>query len=199
MSVTIDYYLSPSSPWTYLGHDRFRRMADSAEARINVMPLELSGVFPRTGGLPLPKRAPERQAYRMQELHRWRDYLGMPLNPEPTFFPVTSMPACRLMAAAKKQGDDCLDLSGAILRAVWVEERNIADENELAAIAGAVGLAGPALVEASQSDESAAEVERYAEQAIAAGVFGSPTYIVDGELFWGQDRVDMLAWRLGVN
>jgi len=197
MSLTIAYYASPSSPWTYMGHDRFVALAAKAGATVDLFPFEASIVFPRTGGLPLPKRAPERQAYRMAELHRWRDYLGIPLNPQPAFFPVDSWPACRLMAATKAAGGDVIGLTGRLLRAVWTEERNIADTGTLSEIVAEAGL-DPALLDAAASDEMKEAVTGYAEQAIAAGVFGPPCYVVNDELFWGQDRLDLLAWRLGV-
>lgn len=197
MSLTITYYASPSSPWTYLGHDRFIALAAKAGAAVDLIPFEASIVFPRTGGLPLPKRAPERQAYRMAELHRWRDFLGMPLNPEPAFFPVNSWPACRLMAATKADGGDVIGLTGRLLRAVWVEERNTADTDTLTAIAAEAGL-DPAMLDKAATDEMEAAVTGFAEQAIAAGAFGPPCYVVNGEPFWGQDRLDLLVWRLGV-
>ncbi len=198
MTPTITYYASPSSPWTYLGHDRFVALAARAGAKVDLIPFEASIVFPRTGGLPLAKRAPERQAYRMTELHRWRDYLGIPLNPEPRYFPVDSWPACRLLAATKAAGGDVVDLTGRILRAVWVQERNIADAETLAAIAGEAGL-DAALLDEAAGEEMKAAVTAYAEQAISAGAFGPPCYVVNGEPFWGQDRLDLLAWRLGAD
>lgn len=198
MSLTIVYYASPSSPWTYLGHDRFVALAARAGATVDLVPFEASLIFPRTGGLPLPKRAPERQAYRMAELRRWRDYLGLPINPEPAHFPVDSWPACRLVAVAKERGVDAIGLTGRLLRAVWVEERNIADPETLREIATEAGL-DPALCETAQEDSWEQAVRTMAEQAVAAGVFGAPSYAVNGELFWGQDRLDLLAWRLGLN
>jgi len=198
MSLTITYYASPSSPWTYLGHDRFIALAAKAGAEVDLIPFEASLIFPRTGGLPLPKRAPERQAYRMAELHRWRNFLAMPINPEPKFFPVNSWQACRLMAATKAEGGDVIGLTGRLLRAVWTEERNIDDAQTLGDIAGEAGLE-PALMDKAATDEMKSAVEAYAEQAIAAGIFGPPSYVVNGEPFWGQDRLDLLAWRLGVS
>ena len=80
MALTIDYYLSLASPWSYLGHQRLINIANSYDYRINVHAVDLSVILPATGGIPLPKRSQQRKDYRMQELKRWRDYLKLPLN-----------------------------------------------------------------------------------------------------------------------
>jgi 2-hydroxychromene-2-carboxylate isomerase len=151
-------------------------------------------VFGTSGGLPLAKRAPQRQAYRLLELERWSRFLGLPLNLHPAFFPVAGDPAARLIIAAKQAGgnDAAMLLTGAIGRAVWAEERNTADDDTLRAIASAAGLDGAALMDAAGSAAVQAEYERYTDDAIAAGVFGAPWYIVDGVGYWGQDRLDFV-------
>ena len=183
MAVDVQYYFAPQSPWTYLGHLRFWDIARSHGARIEVLPVDLGGkVFPVSGGLPLPKRAPQRQAYRLLELKRFSDYLHAPLNPTPKFFPVA--------------GDDAaMHISDAVLRAVWADERNIADEKTLAALLRERELPARRLEDA----HSQAVAERYeanTQRAIDVGVFGAPSYVVDGEIFWGQDRLDFLNRRL---
>src|SRR5262245_53914542 len=182
----IQYYFAPQSPWTYLGHLRFWDIARRHGARIAVLPVDLGGkVFPVTGGLPLAKRAPQRQAYRLVELKRFSELLGQPINLQPRFFPVNGDDAAQLIiAVAMHDGSDAaMDLAGAILRAVWVEDRNIADPQELAAMLAAQGLPARRLDDA----QSQAVHERYeadSRQAIDAGVFGAPSYVIDGEVFW---------------
>ena len=129
MSLTIDYYLAPQSPWTYLGHSRFHTIAQQAKANIRVLPMDLGKVFPVSGGLPLGQRAPQRQAYRLVELARFRDALQLPLNIKPQFFPVAGDDAARLIIAVDMtQGAQAaMAITGAILAAVWAQERNIAD------------------------------------------------------------------------
>ena len=101
MSLDIDYYFTPQSPWTYLGHQRFADMARAAGASIKVLPVDLGGkVFPVSGGLPLAKRAPQRQAYRLVELKRFSEHLGLPLNLHPKYFPVAGAPLCNRSASA---------------------------------------------------------------------------------------------------
>lgn len=198
MSPTVDYYFAPQSPYAYLGHERFRRMAQKAGATVRVRPVDLGGrVFPVSGGLPLSKRAPQRQAYRLLELRRFSEWLGLPLNPQPRFFPVNGDDAARLITAvAMKDGADAaLKLTQAVLAAVWVQERHIADEATLAALLSEQGL-DPARLEDSHSQAAHERYELNTQQAIGAGVFGSPSYVVEGEIFWGQDRLDFLQRRL---
>ena len=197
MSQRIDYYFAPNSPWTYLGHERFVRLAREAAATVRVLPVDLGEVFPVSGGLPLPKRAPQRQAYRLVELRRFSQHLGLPLNLQPKYFPVRADDAARLIVAVDRQdgADAALGLAGAVLAAVWVQERDIADEATLAALLQEQGLPAGRLAQ-SQEPATQAFYQANTREAIEAGVFGSPSYVVDGEIFWGQDRLDFLARRL---
>ncbi|MEP7298193.1 MAG: 2-hydroxychromene-2-carboxylate isomerase [Burkholderiales bacterium] len=198
MSRTIDYYFTPISPWTYLGHARFARIAQAAGARVNVLPIDLGGkVFPVSGGLPLAQRAPQRQAYRLVELARFSESHGLPLTLKPKFFPVPPDDAARLIVAVAQHdgGDAAMALTGAVLRAVWAEERNVADTAELAAMIAALGLPARRLAEAKTIDVQT-QYEAHTQRAIELGVFGAPTYVVDGEMFWGQDRLDFVERRL---
>lgn len=198
MSVTIDYYMSHSSPWTYLGHERFAQIAKAAGASVNLKPADYGKVFAASGGLPLKQRPVQRQAYRMTELKRWRAHLGTPLNLEPAFFPFDATAASLLtIATIAREGMDAgMRLTGAIMRGCWAEEKNMAEPDTLVATADALGLKGAALLEASRSAETAAAFQRNSEEAVAAQVFGAPTYIYQGELFWGQDRLDFLERAL---
>ena len=198
MSPTIDYYLAPQSPYTYLGHLRFWDIARQAGATIRVLPVDLGGkVFPVSGGLPLGKRAPQRQAYRLVELRRFSAWLHQPLNLEPTYFPVNGDDAARLIIAVDLHDgpDAAMAITDSILRAVWVQDRNIADEAVLAALLAERELPA-ARLEASHSQAVQERYEADSQAAIDAGVFGAPSYVVDGEIFWGQDRLDFLERRL---
>ena len=197
MSRTIDYYFATQSPWTYLGHWRFAQIAAAAGATVRVKPIDLGAVFPLTGGLPLAKRAPQRLAYRLLELRRFSEHLNAPLHLEPQFFPVAGDDAAKLiLAVAMHEGAEAaMAISGAVLRAVWAEQRNIANESVLSALLAEQGLPARRLEDA----HSQAANERYeaaTAQALAAGVFGAPTYAIAGELFWGQDRLGFVERRL---
>jgi 2-hydroxychromene-2-carboxylate isomerase len=193
MSKTVDYYFTPVSPFAYLGHDRFVAMARRHDATIAVKPIDLGKVFPVSGGLPLKQRAPQRQAYRLLELKRWSSYLRIPLNVHPAHFPVPADLASKwILAALEQSSDAALALAGALGRALWAEERNIAERDTLAAIATAQGLDPVALHERANAPDTATHYAMLTQEAIDRGVFGSPTYVDGGELFWGQDRLDFL-------
>ena len=193
MKGTLDYYLSLNSPWTYLGHDRLVAIAERHGVAITVHPVDLAGiVFPATGGLPLPKRSPERQAYRLLELARWRRHLGCPLNIHPRHWPVDERLAAHMVVACREAGDNAVRLAGAFLRAVWAEERDIADVDTAVDIATENGLDGAALADAAAQDHVAQAREADSRAAVERGVFGAPSYIYGGALFWGQDRLDFV-------
>ena len=193
MAKTIDYFLSPVSPWTYLGHDRFVAIARKHGATVNVKPVDLGKVFPVSGGLPLAQRAAQRKAYRLFELARWRDYLGLPINFQPKFGAASGELASKwITAAAEKGADAALALGGAILRGRWAEERDIADPATLAELASGAGQDAAALASRAASAEIAARVDALTQEAIDAQVFGAPWYVYEGVPYWGQDRLDFL-------
>ena len=198
MAKTVDYYFSPMSPWTYLGHARFAEMAKRHGAAINVKPVDFGKVFPVSGGLPLAKRAPQRQAYRMVELRRFRDFLNVPLNLRPKFFPLPADLAAQFITAAGRAGgsDAAMRLAGAVLRACWAEERDIADIGTLSEICEEQGMNAGQLAAAAQSGAVKAEYEGNTEEAMARNVFGAPSYVIDGEIFWGQDRLEFVERAL---
>jgi len=192
MTKVVDYCHFLISPYAYLGSRRFTEITARRGATVNVIPISAAKVFPVSGGLPLAKRAPQRQAYRLVELARWRDHLGLPLNLRPKFFPADETKAARMVVAARRAGQDALALSNAVLRAVWAEERDIADPDTLAAIVREAGFDAGALAEAAADSTVEADYDAGTDAAIAVGVFGSPTYVIEGELFWGQDRLDFV-------
>jgi 2-hydroxychromene-2-carboxylate isomerase len=196
MAKVVDYYFSPMSPWTYLGHARFTQILTRLRAQANVKPADFGKIFSVSGGLPLKQRALQRQAYRMVELRRFRDHLRVPLNLEPKYFPVATEDAALLIVAADQQqgSEAAMRLTGAILRACWAQERNIADAQTLGQIAGEQGLDAGALREGSTQARTA--YDRYTQEAIERQVFGAPTYVYQGELFWGQDRLEFLEHAL---
>ena len=197
MSPTIDYYIAPQSPWTYLGHTRFVQMAQAAGAAVRVLPVDLGRVFPVSGGLPLGRRAPQRQAYRLVELARFSQFHQMPLNLQPKYFPVDADAAARLIIAADLAlgSEAALRLAGAVFAAVWAQERNIADAQVLTGLLEEAQMA-PGLLEESRSPAVQARYDANTQQAIDVQIFGAPSYVLDGEIFWGQDRLDFLQRKL---
>ncbi|GLC92042.1 2-hydroxychromene-2-carboxylate isomerase [Cupriavidus sp. TA19] len=198
MSKLVDYYLTPQSPFVYMGHARFTAIAERHGVQVNLKPCDMGKVFSVSGGLPLAQRPPQRQAYRMVELKRWSAFLDLPLNPEPTFFPVSGDAASKLIIAAQLAHGTAraLQLTGAIGAAVWAQQRNIADAATLAQIADETGLDGAGLVKASEAQSVQAAYAQNTQDAVSAGVFGAPWYVFDGQPFWGQDRLEFLERAL---
>ena len=198
MAVTIDYYLSLNSPWTYMGSGPFAEIARRYGVTVNVKPCKFGPIFEQTGGLPLPKRSPQRRAYRLMELRRWREVRGIPLNVEPRYFPSDDLAAIRLVIAAKLQGKDAHRLSLEFGRAIWEREESLADAAVMAAAAQRAGLDASALRADGPTDaELDALYDQFTQDALKAGVFGAPSYVLpSGEIFWGQDRLELLERAL---
>jgi len=193
MTKLVDYYFATISPFMYLGHERFVALARRHGATIAVKPINLGEVFPVSGGLPLSKRSPQRQAYRLVELKRWSEHLGIPLNCQPRYFPANGDRAAYwILAAEERDPGQALALTGAIGRALWNDERDVAAESTLVDIAQALGLDSAALAERAASEAIAGRYKALTGEAIARKVFGAPTYVYRDELFWGQDRLDFL-------
>ena len=201
--VDVDCYYSLSSPWAYLGGPRLQDMVHRHRARLTLKPYDFQAVVPRTGGVPLRTRPQPRRRYHQAELDRWRSYLGMPLVLEPKHYP-QEMPADPdwnkhagwMVIAAQDLGLDAFPLSHAILRALWAEERDISVAAVRCAIAAENGYDGASLVAAERSDRVQALYRQFSIEAENLGVFGAPTYVVGGELFWGQDRLDFVDRKL---
>jgi 2-hydroxychromene-2-carboxylate isomerase len=197
MDKVIDYYFTPISPWMYLGHARFVALARRHGAAVAVKPVDFGRVFAVSGGLPLKQRSAQRQAYRLVELKRWTAELSIPLNLHPQFFPVSGDLAAKWILAAADHGEaEALALTGAIGRAIWAEERNVADAGTLAEIAKACGLDAGALGARAATDKFAQGYDALTQEAIDRKVFGSPWYVYRDEPFFGQDRLDFLDRQL---
>jgi carboxymethylenebutenolidase len=134
----------------------------------------------------------------MMELKRWRDHLGVKLTLEPKHFPSNEVPAAKCVIALREQGRmaDAIKLAHAVLNAVWAEEMNSGDPKTLRALIAGCGLDPEAVMKAAEAPEMAAKREAYTKAAIDRGVFGAPSFLIDGELFWGQDRLDFVERKL---
>ena len=193
MPRQIDYYFSISSPWAYIGHKLFREVVATHGLEVNHKPVVLVDLFSETGGLPLVKRHPVRQRYRMLELQRWRDKRGLNFHFQPKHVPLNARLADGLVIAAIGAGHDPDPLLRRAFAGVWEDELNLADAATLVRLADDSGLPGKALAERSGTDEIGQKYEQNRQDALSADVFGSPAYVLDGEVFWGQDRIELLA------
>jgi 2-hydroxychromene-2-carboxylate isomerase len=193
MSRQVDYYFSFQSPWAYIGHKPFRDVVSAYDLKVNLKPVVLVDLFSETGGLPLMKRHPVRQRYRMVELQRWRDKRGLKFHLQPAHWPFNARLADGVVISALELGLDPDRYLHRAFAAVWESQLNMADPATVAAIADETGLPGKKLVERSGSEEISAAYEQNRQDALSADVFGSPAYVLAGEVFWGQDRIELLA------
>ncbi|WP_372619760.1 2-hydroxychromene-2-carboxylate isomerase [Falsiroseomonas sp.] len=192
----IDYYISLNSPWTHLGAARIEAIARQHGARLRVFPVEFGAViFPASGGVPVPKRSPQRQAYRMAELRRWRSHLDIPIELSPTHFPFDETLAAQCVIATRELTGDAqaVALAHRILKALWEEDDNPGEREVLARLIAEVGLDPAALIAEADRDEWAKQRRADSEAALESGVFGAPSYVIEDEIFWGQDRLEFVA------
>lgn len=192
MPRQIDYYFSLQSPWAYIGHAPFVRLVSAYDLKVNYRPVLLVDLFAETGGLPLAKRHPMRQRYRMIELQRWRDKRGLNFHLQPAHWPFNARLADGVVIAALESGLDPELFLQRAYPAVWEQQLNLADAATLVSLADAAGLPGQQLVERSGAEAISATYEQNRQDALSADVFGSPGYVLDGEVFWGQDRIELL-------
>ncbi|MDR3538472.1 MAG: 2-hydroxychromene-2-carboxylate isomerase [Acetobacteraceae bacterium] len=198
MTLHIDYYASLNSPWTHLGAARIEAMAAANGASLRIWPVDFGTIFPASGGLPLPRRAPQRQAYRLMELKRWREALGIPIHIEPRFFPATEMlAACCTIALRETMGDaPAIRLAHRVLKALWQEEKDTGDRATLAGLITEIGLDADAVLKLGEDPRWMERRSADTQAALARGVFGAPSYVIGDEIFWGQDRLQFVERRL---
>ncbi len=191
----IDYYLFPLSPFAYLAGLRLEEIAQARGATITYRPVQLFRIFAETGTAPVAERHPSRQAYRLADIARVAELNGLPVNVKPRHWPTNPVPASTAIIAAQEAGGGDLGaLAHSFGRAVWAEERDIAED---ALVRDCLGEAGfdPGLAERAMLSGSE-QIERNTTQALMRGVFGAPTYAVGEDLFWGQDRLPHLDAHL---
>lgn len=198
MPLHIDYYVSLNSPWTHFGAARIEALAYANKATMRIYPVDFGAIFAQSGGLPLPKRAPQRQAYRLQELARWRDHLNVPINIHPKFFPASEvLSASCVIVAREKLGDQpAIKLAHRILKALWQEEKNPADKGTLAALMADVGIDPTKVLPAAEDPQWEERRVADTKAALERNVFGAPTYVIGDDIFWGQDRLEFVQRRL---
>ncbi len=198
MALHIDYFVSLNSPWTHLGAARIEALAAQHGASMRIFPVDFGMIFPASGGAPLPKRAPQRQAYRLMELARWRQTLDIPIQLQPRHFPAKELPpAAAVIAARETIGDTAaIKLAHRILKALWQEEADTGERETLARLIAETGLDAPALLSLADDPRWAERRVADTQMALDRGVFGAPTYMIGEEIFWGQDRLAFVAARL---
>jgi 2-hydroxychromene-2-carboxylate isomerase len=198
MSKTVECFYTLSSPWMYLGGKQLSDIIKRHGANLVLRPYDFRLVVPHTGGIALRSRPEPRQDYHALELDRWALHLGIPIKLKPKHYPPSDQrQAGQMVMAAAARGMDAMRLSHALLTALWLEDRDIADPHIRVAIAEEQGMPGESLHREEESASIQAEFDRNNQDAIARGVFGAPTYVCDDLFLWGQDRLFFLDKYLG--
>ena len=198
MPLHIDYYVSLNSPWTHLGAARIEAMAMASNATMRIYPVDFGAIFAESGGLPLPKRSPQRQAYRLQELPRWRDHLGIPIHIKPAHFPSNEAQSASCVIALRETVGDqpAIKLAHRVLKALWQEEKNPGDPATLAQLITEIGLDADQVMKLGSDPKWAERRIADTRAALDKNVFGAPSYVIGDEVFWGQDRLEFVERRL---
>jgi len=193
---TLTFYFSLLSPWVYMAGPRLHALAAETGARVAYRPIDLLRVFRETGGAPLAGLHPSRRAYRAVERRRWAGYLGMPISEQPRHHPVDETLAACTVLAVERAGLAVWPLAQAILAGVWVRDLDISDPAALTRIADEAGYPGKDLVAAADAPACRELFENHTQEAMATGIFGVPSFVIGGELFFGQDRLDFVRRAL---
>jgi 2-hydroxychromene-2-carboxylate isomerase len=188
----IDYYFTSSSPWVYFGHAAIREVARRHGATLKPKPVGVGGVWEVSGSVPLAKRSPTRQRYRFLELQRYAELRGMPMVFKPKSAPLDPTLPDLCVAAIVLAGGDPLDFMARLFAAFWAEDRNTGEESTVATLLSATGHNAHAVLAQARGADAAALRQKNTEEAIAADAIGVPAYVLNGEVFWGQDRIDLL-------
>lgn len=193
----IEYYFSFVSLWSYIGSRRFQHLAQETNAKVILKPIDLMYIFSISGGLPVKQRAAQRQTYRLLEMERWRRIRGIPLVTHPKYYPADPSLAHRvLLAAIEESGHDSPSVQEYArlgLEAVWARELDIADPATIVRLADEARLEGKRLLKRAKTEKSLSEQETgLTKEAESKQYFGAPFYTLQGETFWGQDRLDMV-------
>ena len=192
MARPIEFFLALTSPWTYLATPRVRALATEYNLELRFRPFDIFSVFQRNGIKAVGDRPAAVQQNRLNELRRWSAHLGMDLNLQPKHFPVDPTMSGKMLIAALDGPGDAPEFAYRVMRACWAEERDISDEATLTAVAGGCGFDGEALLAAVKGGGAEETLAQNTEDAITANVFGAPTFLFEGELYWGQDRIEFL-------
>lgn len=189
MKKSVIYFHSLSSPWAYLGGPTFHALIKKHDLDVVVRPTR---IVPDNGGIPLRSRPMARQRYHEVELDRWRKRLNMPLVLRPKHYPTKNEYSARMVIAADKLGWDSLALSHALLHALWSEEKDVMDSDVRVEVADSLGMDGARLLKMQDTPEIVAAWKASELEAKAHGVFGTPTWVYNDTLYWGQDRLQFL-------
>ena len=195
---TIEYFYSGHSAFAYLGSARLQAIAQTSGAEIVHKPIDLHVVLEAIGASNFAGRtAAHKKYYFKREIDRWAEFRSAPvLGRRPTYHDNATNLCNGMLIAGLQQGLDIMALAHAMLEAHWRDDADLADRETLAELAGKVGVDPEPLLLAALSDDVVALYQANTQEAIDRSVLGSPTYFVDGDMFYGQDRLEMVERAL---
>ena len=195
--MKIEYFYGIPSPFAYLGSTKFQSIVKKYNAEVIEKPCDLvGGIFTKTGGLPVPQRSPQRQKHRLDELKRWSEFLNIKINLKPKFFPPKDPHISGKYTIAANLLGVKLVFGHELLKQIWSEEKDISNEINIELVSNLFKLNFQKLSDLAKSEKVSKIYQDNTEEAVAKNVFGSPTYIYNNKLFWGQDRLDFLERAL---
>ncbi len=182
------FYFDLSSPYAYLGATQIERVAAETGARVVWRPILVGALFNAIGtpNVPLDDFPGAKRAYMLRDLMHWASHWGVPFR-WPSRFPMRTVAPLRLILAVEAAGGDVAGLAKRLFAAYWAEDRDIADPAVLREFGDLAATEAPAIK---------AALRQNTDEAIAAGVCGVPSFRVGQHLFWGQDRLALVARTL---
>jgi 2-hydroxychromene-2-carboxylate isomerase len=202
MNHTIKYFHDFGSPFSYLGSTQVEAFCERLGVELLWRPMVLGAVFKTIGqdNVPMSSMSAPKQTLYFTDMHRFAKHYGIPFD-FPEKFPMRTIAALRLViAAAETSALAGAKLTHRIYRAYWADGEDISDPSILGRLCGAVGLDGEALIARTGEPDLKKVLFAYTDEAVEAGVFGAPSYLVDDkELFWGQDRLPLVEHYLNTN
>ena len=196
MAKSIDYYFAGSSPFAYLGHAAILDVAKRHGVKLNFKPVDPAAVWKESGSVPLPQRTPTRQRYRFLELQRVAHMRNLPINLQPAYFPVDPTLADSCVIALHVQGQNPAAYMTRVFQGVWTQEKNIADKEVITEMLNSCGFDASKIIELAKSQEAQDLRAQYSEEAASADAVGVPAFVLEGEVFWGQDRIEFIDHAL---
>jgi len=192
MAATIDFYFDFSSPYSFLAAEQIEALAARHGRTVDYRPLLLGAVFKAAGSAPLTEQYGPKARYSVHDFERSARYAGIRYR-HPSKFPIGAVAATRGVLWLKQhQPDQAGPFVRAVYRAFFQDDRDVTDPAVVAGIAQSIGIDGQALLQAGQDPALKDALRKQVDEAIALGVFGAPTIVVDGEMFWGNDRLPQI-------
>ena len=199
MTNIIDYYFATPSPWAYFATPRIKKIEEKYNLKINWKPCNLAEIFSINGTAAVKDRPQPVQINRINELKRWSQYLNIPNSIHPKYFPVDPTISHKIIIIAQNKNIDPFNITFAFMKSVWAEEKDISDEETIKNICKQNNMPSDLIIEEANSEEINNQYKKNTKEALKKNVWGSPTFIYNNELFWGQDRIEFLEREIQNN